>query len=104
MTKQIEFAEKLSFPLDVATQTLGIIARKRGGKSYAVGKLVEGLYAHDVQFVIFDPVGNWYGLRLAANGTDKGLEVIILGGLQFFPALALGPIVEHFAMLAGHSF
>jgi K+-transporting ATPase ATPase A chain len=26
--------------------------------------------------------------------------VIILGGLQFFPALALGPIVEHFQMLA----
>lgn len=27
--------------------------------------------------------------------------IIILGGLQFFPALALGPIVEHFQMLAG---
>ncbi|MDQ2763358.1 MAG: potassium-transporting ATPase subunit KdpA [Pseudomonadota bacterium] len=26
--------------------------------------------------------------------------VLILGGLQFFPALALGPIVEHFQMLA----
>ena len=43
--------------------------------------------------------------------TDKPLFVglligviIILGGLQFFPALALGPIVEHFVMLAGQSF
>ncbi|RZJ00829.1 MAG: potassium-transporting ATPase subunit KdpA [Brevundimonas sp.] len=27
--------------------------------------------------------------------------ILILGGLQFFPALALGPIVEHFQMLAG---
>ncbi|MFC7377167.1 potassium-transporting ATPase subunit KdpA [Brevundimonas sp. GCM10030266] len=27
--------------------------------------------------------------------------IIILGGLQFFPALALGPIVEHFQMLGG---
>ena len=26
--------------------------------------------------------------------------ILILGGLQFFPALALGPIVEHFQMLA----
>ncbi|MGV3577454.1 potassium-transporting ATPase subunit KdpA [Brevundimonas sp.] len=26
--------------------------------------------------------------------------IVILGGLQFFPALALGPIVEHFQMLA----
>ena len=30
--------------------------------------------------------------------------ILILGGLQFFPALALGPIVEHFAMLAGQAF
>jgi K+-transporting ATPase ATPase A chain len=30
--------------------------------------------------------------------------ILILGGLQFFPALALGPIAEHFAMLAGQSF
>ncbi|QIG52226.1 potassium-transporting ATPase subunit KdpA [Nordella sp. HKS 07] len=30
--------------------------------------------------------------------------ILILGGLQYFPALALGPIVEHFAMLAGKTF
>jgi len=40
--------------------------------------------------------------------TDGGLfiallvgVVIIVGGLTYFPALALGPIVEHYAMLAG---
>ncbi len=27
--------------------------------------------------------------------------ILIVGGLTFFPALALGPIVEHFAMVAG---
>ncbi len=30
--------------------------------------------------------------------------VLIMGGLEFFPALALGPIVEHLAMFAGQSF
>lgn len=30
--------------------------------------------------------------------------ILIMGGLQYFPALALGPIVEHFAMLAGQTF
>ncbi len=30
--------------------------------------------------------------------------ILILGGLQFFPALALGPIVEHVLMLAGQTF
>ena len=40
--------------------------------------------------------------------TDGGLFVglligviVIIGGLTFFPALALGPIVEHLAMMAG---
>jgi potassium-transporting ATPase potassium-binding subunit len=43
--------------------------------------------------------------------TDGGLFValligviLIVGGLQYFPALALGPIVEHFLMLAGKTF
>ena len=27
--------------------------------------------------------------------------ILIMGGLTFFPALALGPVVEHFAMLNG---
>jgi potassium-transporting ATPase potassium-binding subunit len=30
--------------------------------------------------------------------------ILILGGLQFFPALALGPIADHLAMLAGQPF
>ncbi|MFM2279485.1 MAG: hypothetical protein RLZZ444_1716 [Pseudomonadota bacterium] len=30
--------------------------------------------------------------------------ILIMGGLQFFPALALGPIVEHIAMLSGQTF
>jgi K+-transporting ATPase ATPase A chain len=30
--------------------------------------------------------------------------VVIVGALTFFPALALGPIVEHFLMLQGHLF
>ena len=43
--------------------------------------------------------------------TDGGLFVglligviLIMGGLTFFPALALGPIEEHLAMLAGTLF
>lgn len=30
--------------------------------------------------------------------------IVIVSGLEFFPALALGPIVEHFQMLAGKTF
>jgi K+-transporting ATPase ATPase A chain len=30
--------------------------------------------------------------------------ILIVGALNFFPALALGPIVEHFLMHAGKLF
>jgi potassium-transporting ATPase potassium-binding subunit len=30
--------------------------------------------------------------------------ILIVGGLTFFPALALGPIIEHLALLAGQTF
>ncbi len=30
--------------------------------------------------------------------------ILILGGLQFLPALSLGPIAEHFAMMAGKTY
>ncbi len=30
--------------------------------------------------------------------------ILILGGLQFLPSLSLGPLAEHFAMLAGKTF
>ena len=30
--------------------------------------------------------------------------VLIVGGLTFFPALALGPIAEHLSMIAGSTF
>ncbi len=53
--------------------------------------------------------------RIAASSgtfpTDKPLFVgllvgiiLIVGGLQYFPALALGPIVEHLLMFAGKTF
>jgi K+-transporting ATPase ATPase A chain len=30
--------------------------------------------------------------------------IIIMGGLQFMPALSLGPIAEHFALLSGKTY
>ena len=30
--------------------------------------------------------------------------ILIVGGLTFFPALALGPVVEHLVMIAGQTF
>jgi K+-transporting ATPase ATPase A chain len=40
--------------------------------------------------------GLWIGLLIGV--------ILIIGGLTFFPVLAVGPLAEHFAMLAGQAF
>jgi hypothetical protein len=79
---KLKIADDLSLPLDAATQTFAFIARKGAGKTYAAGKLVELLLEAHVQVVVLDTVGNWYGLRLAADGKTAGFDVPVLGGLR----------------------
>lgn len=106
MTKKIEFADGLSLPEDAATQTIACIARKRAGKSYAAGKIIEGLHANGSQFVVLDPVGNWYGLRIAADGKAAGIDVVILGGLRGDIPLdpSAGSFVADTVLDSGRSF
>jgi K+-transporting ATPase ATPase A chain len=40
----------------------------------------------------------------AAVQRAAGRVIVIVGALTFFPALSLGPIVEHFMMTAGQVF
>jgi K+-transporting ATPase ATPase A chain len=40
--------------------------------------------------------GLWVGLLIGV--------ILIMGGLTYFPAVALGPVVEHLAMNAGNLF
>jgi predicted transcriptional regulator len=78
--RRIEIATDLTFDETAATQTFGIVARKSGGKTYLAGKLVEQLYRLKCPLVVIDPVGNWWGLTVAANGRDPGLTLVVLGG------------------------
>jgi K+-transporting ATPase ATPase A chain len=45
----------------------------------------------------FPTEGSLFALLLAST-------VLIVGALTFFPALCLGPIMEHFLMLSGRTF
>lgn len=76
----IEIAHSLKFPLDVVTQSLAILARKRAGKSYMARGFAEQLLRADQQVVIIDPKGDWWGIRSAADGKNPGFPVVILGG------------------------
>jgi len=82
MISTLKFAHDLTFPVDAVTQTFGFIAKKRAGKSYAAGVLLEQFDRVGAQFGVLDPVGRHYGLRLAADGKGKGIDVVILGGLR----------------------
>lgn len=79
---KLRISEDLTLPLDAATQTFAFIARKGAGKTYAASKLTEELMEAGVQCAILDTVGNWYGLRLLANGKDQGFDIPVLGGLR----------------------
>lgn len=80
--KNIKLSESLSLPIDAATQTFAFIGRKGSGKTYGSGKLVELLIDAGVQVAILDTVGNWYGLRLSADGKSPGIDIPIIGGLR----------------------
>jgi len=82
MSAKLHISETLSLPVDAATQTFAFVARKGAGKTYAAGKLNELLLDAGVQCVILDTVGNWYGLRIAADGKGKGFDIPVLGGLR----------------------
>lgn len=70
----------LDFPLDIATESAAIIARKGAGKTYTGRVLAEGLIANNVQIAIVDPLDVWWGLRLSADGKSDGCNVVIFGG------------------------
>lgn len=79
---KLHISEDLSLPIDAATQTFAFIARKGAGKTYAAGKLAECLLDAQVQVVILDSVGNWWGLRLLADGKTPAYDIPVIGGLR----------------------
>lgn len=78
----LKLAKDLSLPVEAVTEKLGFLGRTGSGKTYAAQKLAEQMHKADVQFVVLDPVGVWFGLRLAADGKKPGLPVPVLGGLK----------------------
>jgi len=70
----------LSLPLEVVTQTIGVVAKRRAGKSYLMRRLTEQLFKAGQQVVIVDPKGDQWGIRSAADGRSPGLPIVILGG------------------------
>lgn len=80
MNNYLSVVKGKTFPLDAVTQKCAFIGRSSSGKTYGAGKFVEELLEHNLQTVIIDPVGVWYGLRMNADGKAKGYSIPIFGG------------------------
>jgi hypothetical protein len=77
---RLKIANDLTLPLDIVTQTVAVIAKRRAGKSYTMRRIAEQLFKAGQQIVIVDPKGDQWGIRSAADGKAPGLAVVILGG------------------------
>lgn len=82
MAKPIRIVNRIPMGLEAVTQTFGFIGIRESGKTYAGSKLMEEMHLAGAQVGVIDPVGKWWGLRLAANGKDAGLDIPLLGGLR----------------------
>jgi len=77
---KLRIANDLSLPLEAVTQTFGAIGRKGAGKTYLATMMAEQMLDAGAQVVAMDPIGNWWGLRVGADGKSKGKEIFVLGG------------------------
>ena len=69
----------LKMPINSATKTFAILAKRGAGKSYTGAVLAEEFYKNNIPFVVFDPIDVWWGLKLNKNGKDKGLPIVVFG-------------------------
>ncbi len=79
----LKIAKELSLPLNAVTQKLAWLGTTGSGKTYGASKFIELIHYAGAQYIILDPVGVWYGLRLKADGkTPSDIDIPIFGGLH----------------------
>lgn len=82
----------MSYPIPKETLQQNIIAlgKTGAGKSSALRSIVEPMLDDKMPVCIIDPKGDWWGLKLSANGKNAGYPMVIFGGKH-----ADVPINEH---------
>ncbi len=78
--KQLTISKDLKLPLEIVTQTIAILAKRRVGKSYTMRGMAEQLLDCGQQVILIDPKGDQWGIRSSADGKKPGYSVLILGG------------------------
>lgn len=79
----LKLSKEISLPTNIATQKLAWLGTTGSGKTYGASKLAELFWQIGAQFIVIDPVGVWYGLRLAKDGKKPSdIKIPIFGGLH----------------------
>jgi len=67
-------------PLELATQSTAILAKRGVGKTYTAAVIMEELLAVGQVPVVIDPTGAHWGIKASADGKAKGYPVVVFGG------------------------
>lgn len=76
---ELRIAPDFTLPAEAVTQTFAILAKRGMGKTYTASVMAEEMLKAKSHVIIVDPVGVWWGLRAAADGSE-GLPIVIAGG------------------------
>ena len=68
----LRIAREIALPLDIAGKKIAFLGTTGSGKTYAAMKLAEELLDAGIQTIALDPVGVWWGLRVAKDGKGRG--------------------------------
>jgi hypothetical protein len=69
----------ISIPINAATKTFAILAKRGAGKTYTGGVMAEEFFKNNIPFIVFDPIDVWWGLRLNSDSRSQGLPVVVFG-------------------------
>lgn len=75
-------ATKLCVPKAVLAQHLVVLGKTGSGKSSVLRHFVEHLLAEGKRVCVIDPKGDWWGLKVAADGKSAGFPVIAFGDFK----------------------
>ena len=69
----------IEIPINAATKSFAILAKRGAGKSYTGAVMAEEFYKSGIPFIVFDPIDVWWGLQLHKDGKQDGLPVVVFG-------------------------
>lgn len=75
-----EISSDLSLPRESVTWVISYLAKRGAGKTYCSSVQAEEMLKAQIPIVVIDGMGIWWGLRIANDGLNAGLPIVVFGG------------------------